>query len=349
MPVWVLAFIPLLINFILQIIDRGKQQTKNTVRASRAVRVLGWACGLLAAVSAAICLALHAEGKWLTVAMGFAVLALLFVIINLSLHIDYSKDSFTVRKFFGKPKTYRYEQIEGVILGSSGSYKLIINGKRLLVDSAMEGKFDFLITARERYSRKCSSELPMLQDTLFRGYIYNPGEFLLAFLIVPVLVTALGLFVVINETTYLHVPTGLQTMEFAVQDFRVINNSSLELQISAGTASVPIRAIQDMDVLEKTILSGETFRASVVKRYVSKDGWRDYYVWRLSDVAGNVFVTEDSVVMAYKRGYPSICMIVALVTAAFWALFAGCIYVLNHAPEHPLLMKIMVKKEYWNF
>lgn len=346
---WLFAAIPLLVNTILSLIESGKQTTKNTVRASRGIRALGWICGVLAVVSAVICLALHAESKFLAAAMGFAVLSFLFLVINLSLRIDYSKDGFTVRKFFGKPKSYRYEQIDGVILGSGGSYKLIINGKRLLVDSVREGNLDFLIYARERYSRKCSSELPMLQDALFHGFIYNPGEFLLVLLIIPVLVTALGLFIVINETTFHHVPNELQTMDFAVQDFREINNSSLELQISAGTASVPIRAIQDRDALEKAILSGETFRASVVERNVSKDGRRDYSVWRLSDLDGNVYATENSVATAYKRDYPSICAIVALVTAAFWVLFAGCIYVMNHAPEHPLLMRILVKKEYWNF
>ena len=349
MMAWVWVFVPLIVNLILLFIGSEKHQTNHTVQASRGIRVLGWLCGLLAAASAIVLLVLHAESRFMTIPAGLAVLALLFLIINASLHINYTKDNFTVRKFFGKPKTYRYEQMEGVILGSGGAYKLVINGKKLLIDEVMEGRLDFLNYAEERYSRKRSASLPMMRESLFNGFIKNPQEILVVLLIVPSLVTALGVYITINEADGIKCPDKLQTIEFTVQNYRILNHASVEMQTSAGSAYLPLRAIPDLEEIERTIREGQKLRASAHERHISKDGYKDYDIWRLSDETGRVFAAENSIEMANEKAYIITCTIIAAVIALSWLVFAGCIRVLNHAPEHPIIMRILVKKEDWNF
>ncbi len=349
MNIWAVVFVPLIVNIILAVIDAGKRTNKHVVQASRGVRILGWISSLGATVTSLIFYFSKYSGRAWAIVFGLAVLALLFLVISLSLHIDYSKESFSVRCFLGKPKTYTYEQIDAVIFGSGGSFKLIVKGKKLFVDSIMEGSAEFLSYAGNRHLRTCGTELLVLEDSLFHGYILNPGEILLVYALVPVMITALSIFLIIRGADDSRIPDELETINFSVLDYRILNRVSVETETTAGIAYFPKGAINNEEELFQKFDDKARFSALANLRYVSKEGQKEYDIWHLSDEADNVFADEESISIAEKELFLQSIFIIILVLLVAWALFAGCIYILNHAPDHPILMRVLVKKSDWNF
>ena len=349
MSSWAIVLVPLAVNIILTVIEVGKQPSKNTVQASRGVRIMGWVCSLGATVTSLIFYFSKYSGRAWAIVFGLAVLALLLLLISMSMHIEYSKDSFSVRLFLGKPKTYTYDQIDGVILGSGGSFKLIIDGKKLFVDSIMEGNTVFLAYMQNRYIRICGKELPIIEDSLFHGFILNPGEILLVYALVPVMITALSIFIIIRGADDSYIPDELETINFSVLDYRILNRVSVETKTTAGIAYFPKGAITDEEKLFHKFDDKAHFSALAYLRYISKDGQKEYDIWHLSDEAGNVFADEESISIAEKELFIRSILIIIAVLVVTWVLFAGCLYVLNHAPDHPILMRVLVKKSDWNF
>lgn len=349
MNFWAIVFVPLIVNIILSVIDAGKRPNKHVVRASRGVRIMGWISSLGATVTSLIFYFSKYSGRAWAIVFGLAVLALLFLVISLSLHIDYSKDSFSARCFLGKPQTYSYEQIDGVILGTGGSFKLIVKGKKLFVDSIMEGNNEFLSYARNRYVRTCGKELPVLEDSLFHGFFLNPGEILFVLTLIPVIITAMSIFIIIRGADDSCIPDELETISFSVLDYRILNRVSVETKTTAGIACFPRGAINNEEKLFHKFDDNAQFLALAYLRYTSKEGQKEYDIWRLSDEAGNVFADEESISIAEKEFFICSSIVVILVLVVVWALFAGCIHILNHAPDHPILMRVLVKKSDWNF
>ena len=349
MNFWAIVFVPLIVNIFLAVIDVGKRTNKHVVQASRGVRIMGWISSLGATVTSLIFYFSKYSGRAWAIVFGLAVLALLFLVISLSLHIDYSKDGFSVRCFLGKPKKYTYEQIDGVILGTGGSFKLIVNGKKLFIDSIMEGNSDFLAHMHNRYIRTCGKELPIIKDSLFHGFILNPGEILLVYALIPVMITALSIFIIIRGADDSCIPDKLETINFSVLDYRILNRVSVEMKTTAGIAYFPKGVINNEEKLFQKFDDKARFSALAYLRYISKDGQKEYDIWHLSDEAGNVFADEESISKKKKELFIRSVFIIILVLLVAWALFAGCIYILNHAPDHPILMRVLVKKSDWNF
>ena len=112
-----------------------------------------------------------------------AVGAVLMLLAYFSLRIDYDGSGFTVRKYFGRPKHYTYDEILGADLGV-GSWTLVMRSGKVKVDVLATRKTAFYeyaeekFTANSRHGHIPELELPSLSKKILRDNVKNPGEFL---------------------------------------------------------------------------------------------------------------------------------------------------------------------------
>lgn len=278
--------VPILINIAAAFRSYKEKPAKRSVCASRRTRIIALASSAATAISFIVLAAARHEGRLWAIVLGLLALTVLFLVIIFSQRIDYTKDGFTVKKFIGRSKTYSYEQIDGYIICRGGGYKLDINGRKILLDPVMEGNDEFLNYAIARNKYKLEEDIPIILPSLFHGYFLNPGELLFAFLVAPVIITALGVFLIVNEARYSVPQEATERLNFQVTEYRIVNKIGLEMQTEYGRLDVYLDAINDAELLFREMDERELLTASVYDRTPQKDDPQVYDVWGLSDSKG---------------------------------------------------------------
>ena len=330
------------VHIFLAIRSGTRDNSGKTVKAPMVIHIGAYIGSALAVLGAVISL-LTPDSRHivLAVAVGIAILSALFILIDHSLKIEYDKKGFTVKRLFRKEKRFRYEDIDSAILGYGSGYKLTINGKKLIVDDLMSGGEEFLYFAFLR------SPFPMEKETLFNGNVLNPWEFLITLLMVPVFATV-GFFIIVS--TGIGIPaqdeifyTDIRVFEYTEDRMNVI------LSTNIGEVYVDKDFLLDTTAFYNALEEQELFFIGHGEWKTPSRDKRFAYVYIMSDSHGQIYASyEHSSKVAIKSSYLNLAIVAGFVIFT-WLNFIWVCHILNNAPDHPILMRILVKKSYWNF
>lgn len=179
---------------------------------------------------------------------------------------------------------------------------------------------------------------------LYNNYVRQPlGMFIVSLFVVFV---ASLVFVDIGVTSVddCYIPDEFSYIEIHPTDYYFINYN---FAIVTGDACVYVyqSAISDLDDLCNIIVQNRPLYA----RYDSGEDPFGDNLWELKDSNGITYVSIEATNAAAEQDairYGSISVIGLL---SLWSVFAGCTYVLYHAPRYPRLAKLLVRKEFRNF
>ena len=318
------------------------------MRASLAIRILGAVFGGLSLLTCIVALILHRTNALLIISGGFCILSILFAVIENSLKIWYDEDHFTVKRFFLKPKTYTYDEVQKIIRGANEGYTIIVNGKPLRIDSMMAGKTGFMTNVFVQYIKIHNVDIPERQSKVFKGNIYNPAQVLIFLLLAPIALTGLTAFIMISGAKDLKTPDNLIQTQLYVQHCYE-ENQRLELITEDGMVGVRLRAISNVESLLRTVDEDKPLCALIEPWKTNAKEGKTTNLWELKGADGEKYVTVEATLKDNTHYYHTLTAVFIGITVLTWLLFLGSIYVLDHAQKHPFLVKLLVKEEYWNF
>ena len=340
--------IPSFVQIVCVILSKEKYRQKNVVQMPRLFLPLGLTLGILAGSISIICLFTTQTYVWYLIAVGLGLLSCLFLIIYNSLRITYDKNGFRVRRLFGHEKLYGYDAIDRVVMGSGSSYTLYLKNGKILVDSLAVGGEAFLIYADSRYSKTgLGACIPHSQSKLFHGYVLNPLEFVIIFVIVAVFMVGGAVFVTCVSVENLKMPN---TAEY--QDVRFEmgseDNEWFVLKTREGNMRIALSVVSDTHALQMDIENGRAFDVAI-------EPWQlvnhvpTTYIWDLRSDNGTEFVSAERVFADRRSNAVEAIMVIWSIVILYLLLAVWACHILNHAPEHPRLAALLVKKEYRNF
>jgi len=327
------------------ITKRANRSSLRILQAPRIVRTLGWIFVTASLASAGVFPLLKlTRYVWITTALS--VVGFLFVIMRISLQIEYTAARFTVRRFFVS-KTFHYDEIDRLdFLGSD--YMLVVAGRKYLVDELFEGQLDFYAYAAIRYTSTTGDELKVTEDLLFNGYFLRPIGLLIGLLLLPILITLFCGMVVISATWGFFAPKQVTCTDFIAEAYSTTEDRYLVIQISDGEIKLPLEIIDNPDNLMTEMNNKKQLSAELREnRWFSNR--KECEVWSLKNKDGTVLVSPETVKAYRTQSAVQEIMIAVAATALSWILFAGAINILNHAPDHPLLVRLLVKKSELNY
>ena len=340
-------FVPLIVKIVLSFLESSKEQSGKTVCAPKIIKLGGLFGSIASLLLAAISLFLDENrNNILAVACGIGVLSCLFLLIEYSLKINYDKNSFTVKRIFRKELRCRYGDIESVTLGNGGGYKLVVNGKKIRVDSIMTGKLEFFEYAERKYSAIHACSIPMELERLFNGYILNPWEFLVTAMLVPIIVTA-STIVIAARGVNLSPQDELYHTEICIYAYYE-DGKNLTLLTDEGKMLATKSSI-DLDRLNDAISTSKTFSIDYEPWKTPAKGERFTYIRNLADENGQVYITYEEELQAETKAHYIFTVSAFTLSLLLWGAFFFNCYIMSHAPDHPILMRILVKRSYWNF
>lgn len=331
--------VPAVVRILIGVLNRDKDRYGNKVAAPKACFFIGWTCYAMTAILFVVQLIMEVGMAIRIATVAAALIAVLFLTITYSLTIGYDKKGFTVRKFFVK-KQYKYEDIDSVIIKSLNGYTLRINGRKTMVDEIMSGKTDFLYFADKQFTAHTGFSIPVEETRLFNGHIQNPYEILFALLLVPIFVTGVTIYI-ITDYNESEIPINLEPHELVVTSTR---REPFKTWLETQDGSISL-----FDVPNKDDILNELSQGKALTMYI--EPWRETRtetistVWAVTDENGeSIFTAEDTyeALMKYSRN-----MILLLVAIAIfvWIMFFFTCYIMSHADEHPILIKLIVRKD----
>lgn len=345
MNTWLLSLVivPILVPLLLNMISN--EEKNENVHAPRSIHVLALVFGSLAVLALLSQFHFHGNNNVWAIGGGLGLLSLLFVVIDSSLRICYDEKTFTVRRFFFTC-SFKYTEIQSITHGANGSFVLRVAGKRVFVDAIMVGTIDFLLKAETGFCERYGKEIPELPPRLFRGNLLNPGEFLFILLLLPVFATT-GFGYSVYSLHTVRIPENLTPYSFSPAEYH-IDGEFLTIAVAEGDLLMDMSPSDNAEDLKKDLEADRELYALI-------DGWRmtenrrQASIWSLKTADGREYLSEQRVLEQWKesaRLYVKVCCGIALFA---WIAAGMVIHIFNNAPKHPILMAILVKKEYWNF
>ncbi len=237
-------------------------------------------------------------------------------------------------------RQYKYEDIDSVIIKSLDGYTIRINGRKTMVDSIMSGKTDFLYFADKQFTAHTGFSIPVEEPRLFNGNIINPYEMLFAILIVPIIMTGFTIFIITNCIES-EIPKSLEPRELVVTSTR---REPFKTWLETQDGSIVL-----LDVPNKDDVLNELSQGKAMTMYI--EPWTETKtktisnVWAMTDENGeSIFTLEDTYEALIRFNRNTILLIVSI-AILLWILFFFAYYIMSHADEHPILIKLIVKKD----
>ena len=195
---------------------------------------------------------------------AFALFSSTLIIAYINCRIWYTEEEFTARNFFGIRRTFRYEDIQS-IQGSHRDVKLKVRGRTVRIDEAAVGKLEFLRVAKKRYRTahggKAIPEIKKSKWDIFNGHVDDPGELLVGYIVILLLMPAAFLF-----CFFLAEPTPMEEMSFVnapVEWVEVSEDDETDLVLLADGTEMEVwgyrHTLADADAFLDACRAGEVF------------------------------------------------------------------------------------------
>lgn len=192
-----------------------------------------------------------------------------------------------------------------------------------------------------------------IESKLFNGYVIQPipivilsGFTLIAFLFIAIWCTVEEL-------------SPVENTEYAIKESMFVSYSRDEYFFfmkadeyiiktdDDGAFSLPVDAVKSEEILEKIIKN----RMPVFISYnvPSNPNAKVYYIAEITDVDGTVIVDHEAISAARAEDSHEGLTMLWVICLVYWGLGIGGYCILCHAPEHPRLAGLQIRREFRNF
>ncbi len=255
------------------------------------------------------------------------------VIYYYNCRIYYKEQTFTVSTFFGKKRTYHYEDIETVIQGSQVWAFFLKNGKfRLSI--AMSGCHSFLAHAKKK---KNFPVLPKRTKDIFNNNIKKPDSFI-ALYILTISLFAIGI-ILASIFAFPKDHSSLQEETIFFENYKIIpksfSNISNDLIFYSSTQPDPYRIygydkkIKDINALINEFDSCSEFAVTCVKK-------TDYYeiITITSNISDKEFVSVESTYQYNLHRYVSMLIFLGSLLLGLIIMYGIALHVGRNAHRY---------------
>lgn len=275
-----------------------------------------------------------ATGSWETWPfLIFAAMSGACIVAYVNCRIWYNTEVFTVKYFLGYRRTFSYSEIES-IQGKQRDVKLKVCRCTVRVDELAVGKKEFLDMARKQYriahGGKAIPVAPQPKWDLFNGHVDDPGQFLVAYLVILLLMPATVLF-----CFFLAKPTPMEEMTFvtaSVEQLWITEDDKTDLAIFADGREMEIwgygHTLADAEAFQKACQAGEVFTMGY--RNVKNDEGEItcFCVEYIQDSSGKVWITPE---IARDHRFREVILIFGIMELVWLAYCGASIYVARNA------------------
>lgn len=246
--------------------------------------------------------------------VGYSILIFLLILSFIvciiyfyNCRIYYSDQNFIVSNFFGKKRTYHYEDIEKIIQGSL-VWEIHLKNETVRLRTVMEGGQSFL---RHAKSKKDFTVLPKQKKDIFDNNVKDPSSYVALFWIV------ISLFIVgIFCCAIFGFPkdySSLPEESIFFEKYETTKSLSNDLILYSSNASSPYRIfgynkkIEDLDTFLKDI--GQHTEFKIRAEFIEKN---DYYTI-ITISSKEEFISIDSAHQFELHRYVTILVILGLI------------------------------------
>ncbi len=286
---------------------------------------------------------------------GGSLLSSSLIIAYINQRIYYDSEGFTAKSFFGIKHRYSYSDIEYSIGNiphdldlviddedfddldyvldlMTEDIRLMVKGKKILIDQIAVGRIEFLAFAQKQYKlRNGGRPIPDTDkksklDAVFNGNVKNPG----AQIFVDVLVYLLAGFVIVVGFVS-NVPTKMDELEFRDITAQSYEASDEDIYFDIdGFETQPYisgykEIVEDYTVFLERFSSGESFKIGYNE--IVDDGVTEYRIEYIEDNQGRVYTTPEAFHEYYQKDFRKIMLVMLLCVAAWTGYVAFSIYV----------------------
>ena len=203
-----LAIVQLLVRARFIRSQRLSITNKNMVCLPDFIFFVGVICAVLFAILTAIT-AFTNGSPFHTIALSiFSILGISIIIGWKNCRIVYEENTFTQKTFFGRKRTFTYDQLTAY-KGNKGFSNLHIfaGNKKVFVDRLALNRINFLLFVKKKYRTIHGGKaLPVINKSdLFLGHVHSPGDYISVY--VFVLLFILGSWILLAANT----PTSFDT------------------------------------------------------------------------------------------------------------------------------------------
>ena len=114
-----------------------------------------------------------------------------------------------------------------------------------------------------------------------------------------------------------------------------------------GAFSLPVDTVESEEILERIIKN----RMPVVVSYnvPSNPNAKVYYIAEITNADGTVIVDHEAISAARAEDSREGLTMLWVICLVYWGLSIGGYWILCHAPEHPRLAGLLIRREFRNF
>ena len=277
----------------------------------------------------------------LTVCLGaFVLLGMLLMLGWKNCFIVYDKEGFTQRNLVGMRRRFTYEQVTGWSCNERNPMEstLCVAGKKVPFNLTSKNGPEFLAAVGSAYRRihgkQNMPEIPALRKERggFCAHVYNPGEYLLVFLMMVAMVVGFGAWLAIDSWMPITEQDGQEyaltfcAWELEEDDLKLTSPQTQELYWINGCEDY----VQNLDALIEKC-DGKTTFTVWAERFTPKEEDPFYRVYALSSGTEVYRTFADST--AYRReNIPGIAALFGVFLLIVLA-FSGFIYMVGSDPQ----------------
>ncbi len=287
--------------------------------------------------------------------VGMSLLSSSLIIAYINQRIYYDSEGFTAKSFFGIKRRYSYSDIEYSIGNiphnldlviddedfddidyvfelMTEDIRLMVKGKKILIDQSAVGGIEFLAFAQKQYKlRNGGRPIPEKKkvtkcDAIFNGNVKNATAQIVIYVVV--LVLWLGLFLVIPIT---NVPTEMDDLQFKTVIIRgyETDDEYLYLDIDGFEDDIYIRGyteiFEDTNAFIALLDTGE--QIEIGYESFTDDGITEHRIEYVKDKNGNILTTPEDYHEFYQKDVKKFTLMFAGIILAWVAYVILSIYV----------------------
>lgn len=229
------ALIPLIVTIVIRSMSGEKPKEKGRVRFSKLFLVVGGIVFLF--IFTFFIISTFLGEPWMSVVFfAFLLLPVSLLMLYFNFSIDYDRDGFYHRNFWGVRRYYHYKDITSGRRGVN-AYYLRIGKRKLTVEILAVGSHDFYQYAERRYKSIKGKKLPSIPTSkhdIFNGKILDGGQIIGGYIFCQVVVLALFGFVIWLFLVYDCSPDNMLMTQESMVDFVSVDGDAV-LTSSDGT------------------------------------------------------------------------------------------------------------------
>lgn len=188
------------VNGILALRHGSVSAEDQTVVLPKFVLIIGIISSGFCLIPAVIVMILNESIALIITFIIFSLLGACLIVAYINCRIIYDEQTFTSKTFFGRKRTFTYDQITAIKGGNAEDIKLYVGKKVVRIDEMAVGKSEFLRFAKKQYRKlNNGNAIPTatVKTDIFNGNIKQPGGFIFVYALVALLLIGVMVYFMI--------------------------------------------------------------------------------------------------------------------------------------------------------